>query len=401
MHIAVFSDYTFHSLGGIQTSLRAQCYELLQQGHQVTFVCPQPRTQTKGLNGLQLIGIPPVPFLLKGYEFVLPTNGATRRVVGQLQRLAPIDIVHCHTNMGVGIMAITVARKLNVPVVQTFHGREDIIAEKNTTLPRLTAWFFSSLHGLFMRHTVTDPAQGSCMSRKAWSIMLTHAQKANHIIVPSRHFLAVFREHGYAGPATVVPNGIEDAVVYRLASTKSALPAKPSVVWVGRLWPEKQPELFVQAAASLPQYDFVMCGDGILRAKIEKTMPKNLSLYTDRDQMSVLQTMKAATLFVHTSQNFDTQSMVLLEAIAAELPVIMMDENLRETVPAPGSVVVDGRAPALAAKIGELIADSNHLDIMRKHLRSLQPTILQSHRTREAITVYTRVIHEAKKHSRA
>ena len=46
MHIAVFTDYYLPTLGGVQTSIKAQKDTLEKAGHKVTIFCPLHQTST-------------------------------------------------------------------------------------------------------------------------------------------------------------------------------------------------------------------------------------------------------------------------------------------------------------------------------------------------------------------
>jgi glycosyltransferase involved in cell wall biosynthesis len=58
-------------------------------------------------------------------------------------------------------------------------------------------------------------------------------------------------------------------------------------------------------------------------------------------QQEVLDAMRASHLLVSTSFDFDNQPMVMLEAAASGLPVLLCDPDLGEIIPPGGGFVAD------------------------------------------------------------
>lgn len=390
MNIAVFSDYRLESLGGIQTSLRAQCDELHRQGHTVIIVCPRDVKHASSALPYSFVEVPALPIKLTGYEFVYPTKRMIENVTKTL-RFQNIDIIHAHTNMGIGIMALTVSRELGLPLVQTFHGREDVLAELARPLPIPRAWVMSRLHRHFVPHEdYIGSADDSYPARQAWTIMLSHARAADYVTAPTRHFLQLFLDRGMETSSQAISNGLSNSVVDALPSRQHFSPELSSVVWIGRLWPEKNPSLVVETAKLLPSVQFTMYGNGILYDELHRTAPSNLTIITTADQMACLQAMQHADALLHTSSNFESQSMVLLETIATSTPTVMVDEKLFESVPDDGALLAESNAHSLAAALRQL--DVGRRALMASAMYDARDRITQSYLTKQMLTVYNEAI---------
>src|SRR5699024_10771038 len=133
-------------------------------------------------------------------------------------------------------------------------------------------------------------------------------------------------------------------------------PGEPlRALWVGRLSPEKRPEVFVaavhQAGAGVQG---TMFGDGAARRAVARAAGgTSVRLRGPVPQADVLAEMRRSHLLVSSSLGFDNQPMVILEAIASGLPVLYADPDLAEVVPGGA-----GFAPATpdAAGLAEVLA---------------------------------------------
>lgn len=140
----------------------------------------------------------------------------------------------------------------------------------------------------------------------------------------------------------------------------------PWVTMVGRLVEQKNPALFVEAAAlvlrSYPMARFLIIGDGPLRPLVQDQVQRarltgsvRLLGYR-RDALDIL---AASSLFVLPSR-WEGLPFILLEAMARRVPVVATDcvgeaGLLRDGV--EGRIVPRGDASAMAAAVAALLAD--------------------------------------------
>jgi glycosyltransferase involved in cell wall biosynthesis len=161
-------------------------------------------------------------------------------------------------------------------------------------------------------------------------------------------------EHGRE-PSHVVPLGID---VDRYAGAHPALAADwPIVGTVGRLAPQKGHETLLAAARLVPEAQFVIVGDGELRAGLKRAAGENVHFTGERDDVPEL----LASFDVYAQPSlYEGLCVAVLEAQAAGVPVVATPVGgMRDTVvhEETGLVVPVGDARALAAEIERLLED--------------------------------------------
>lgn len=130
-------------------------------------------------------------------------------------------------------------------------------------------------------------------------------------------------------PGWVAPNALPLGEI-DAAPQADIRSGRPLVLFVGRLSPEKDPLLFVEAmkrVVSVVPAHAMICGRGPLQAEVERVRQANvaagyLSLAGYRDDVWSL--MKAAGAFVSTSV-FEGRPAAVIEAMAARCPVVLSD----------------------------------------------------------------------------
>lgn len=340
MRIALVTDYYLPTLGGVQTAVKAQREALLAAGHEVTVFCPLATPSED--SGIVALPISPV-FRPDGYPFTWPPRRATMLLTEEFRRRG-VEVVHTHSEMFAALAAIRAADVLGLPVVHTMHGRIDVYTAHVLPVPRLTTPLLAALHSRQVSHRGIRVAGDSGYTstrtaRTMWRLMLAQSRVAAHVIVPSAHFARKLVDQGISTPVSVLSNGLEPSVLHRVGSPAArtlATGERMRVMWVGRLSPEKRPEVFVEAARSFGSgVETRLYGEGGARRRLER-MGAPVTLQGAVPQAEILAEMRASHVLVSSSWDFDNQPMVLLEAIASGLPVVFCDPDLAEVVPRGG-----------------------------------------------------------------
>jgi glycosyltransferase involved in cell wall biosynthesis len=196
---------------------------------------------------------------------------------------------------------------------------------------------------------------------------------------------------------TVVYNAI-DLDRFRPAPEPRPAPA-PLVVMVGRLVKQKNPLLFVAAAAALrrrlPAARFRLIGDGPLRAEVERAaraagLDEALELTGERRDVETL--LPDADLFWLTS-DWEGLPNAVLEAMASGLPVVATDVGgTAELIDAgvEGYVIDAGDCDALVARSLEILADPDRHAHMRRAARARAMQFSGAAMARATAAVYAR-----------
>ncbi|MFZ2482163.1 MAG: glycosyltransferase, partial [Propioniciclava sp.] len=196
MRIALVSDYYLPTLGGVQTVVKAHREALTEAGHEVTVFAPLAEPSTDpGVVALPVSGV----FRPDGFPFAWPPAGVEDALRAEFASRR-VEVVHVHSEMFAALGGFGAARTLGLPVVQTMHGRVDVYTRHVLPMPALTTVLLAALHGRRLPHG--PPVRGGTpytrtrLARRMWRLMVSHANAADHVIVPSRHFAAKLLDQG-------------------------------------------------------------------------------------------------------------------------------------------------------------------------------------------------------------
>lgn len=318
MKVAIFSDSFYPELGGIQDSLASLGLEMSRRGHQVNFYVPQCSVKDFAIAKMPVKEIDlgenvkiirffslPVPSPTKQSRLVLPTRLRWREVA----KFKP-DIIHSHTFFGLGLEAIMAARSLKLPLVGTNHW---VITEFNNYCP------------------VGD----KLFSKLSLKYVVWYYNHCDFVSAPSRTVIKEMRQKGFYKSHQVVSNPIDLSIFKLINETKYKLKKEfnlspASIVYAGRLGKEKNVDVLIKAAALVKRHvlriNLAIAGHGSDEPRLRKLV-KSLSLETNVKFFGTLNKIKlnrlynASDIFTITSTS-ESQSMVLLQAMACGLPVI-------------------------------------------------------------------------------
>ena len=341
MRIVQFSDSYRPVVNGVATAV-----DLLAQGlrrqHEVTIVAPRHPKQTEAPHVVRYPGyIVPTQ---RDYPLAFPFS---RRTDARL-REEGFDLVHTHTPFALGVAGRRLARRLNVPLVGTYHTLYVEYAHYARPAPRgLTRWYLTGV------------------SRK-------YCQASDVVVVPTEPIAEVLRGYGVTRPIHVIPSGVDIELPQNVdrAAVRAKYGLPPDtlmVLYAGRVAQEKNLELLLDAFARVveqcPTAHLVLAGDGPTLPDL-KVRAQRLGI-TDRvaftgflghDELLPLYVAADVKAFASLT---DTQGLVLVEAKVAGLPAVSVDAY------GPSTIVrheVDGLlcpndAAAFAAALLRLLTD--------------------------------------------
>ena len=339
VQIALVTDYYLPTLGGVQTAVKSLREGLQRAGHEVTVFCPADEPSVDpGVVTLPISGV----FRPDGYPFAWPPR-RVREILRAEFAAREVEVVHTHSEMFAALSGVRVARELGLPVVHTMHGRIDVFTTSVLPAPTVTVPLLAWLHHRQVSHAgirveVQAPYTTSHLARRMWRLMVAQSRASDHVVVPSAHFAQKLAEVGVTTPTTVISNGVEPSVLEVVGepAVRELTPGEPlRVLWVGRLSPEKRPEVFVDAVRHAGDgVQATMFGDGTARRAVARAARGvAVRLGGSVPQSEVLAEMQRSHVLVSSSVDFDNQPMVILEAIASGLPVLYADPDLSEVVP--------------------------------------------------------------------
>ncbi|MFA5839694.1 MAG: glycosyltransferase [Candidatus Margulisiibacteriota bacterium] len=306
MKIAFFSNCYLPYLSGITISIKTLRESLEALGHEVFVVGPEyPNFKETDRHVLRL---PSIPAPYPGYRFVFPFSA---KVFKQLKE-EKIDIIHAHQPFGIGLSALYLSRKLQIPLVYTFHT-------------------------LFPRYVHNVPFVPSVISKAITVRYLRFfCNQVNAVIAPSTMVKRYLKILGVKKPIEVVPTGvnvgkIQDTRDKAQILSKHQIPNNSKILlFSGRISEEKNILFLIKAFPSIlekaPGTYLVLCGGGPKEAEYRKFAKQ----FTDRiifagqiPHTELTAYYQAADLFVYSSIS-ETQGLVLCEAKANGLPIVAL-----------------------------------------------------------------------------
>jgi glycosyltransferase involved in cell wall biosynthesis len=348
MRIAVFTDYFFPELGGIQDSIAITAGALGRRGHSIDIYAP--RYGAGDYRRVNATGREPDlgANVRVHRRLSLPFPSSTRQSRVALPSLlvlagwAKPDLIHTHSFFGLGLEALLAGTAQRIPVVGTNH----------TTIAG------------FGPHIPVSVA-------RAAAYVMWYYNRCDQVTAPSR---SVFAELGLGRlrpPHRVISNPIDiglftpaGAAERQRLSTRFGLTG-PTITYAGRLGAEKNIEVILPAVAALRDQgiaaDLAIAGHGA-HEPVLRTIAADLRI-AERvkfvgtlapDELARL--LQVSDIFAMMSTS-ETQSMALLQAMACGVAVVAANSRaLPEFVSPDNGVLVEPHDSArLAAAFADLL----------------------------------------------
>lgn len=399
MRIAIFTDlYEPWATGGIISSIKAQKTELERQGHEVIVFCPGFESRDK-----TVVTVPTHKMIrINGAVIAKRPSLVEKFVLEKFPDFASFDVVHVQYEASCSIAGVRLAKKFNLPLVQTMHGREDIAIATNVAHPvkYITASLLNGMHGICLKHTEKvnrDIYQAPTFTRaKMWTMMVNHANMADVVTAPSRHFADKLRHYGVEKPIVVVSNGVSNELARSEAEVRRLQDGDTlKMIWNSRVSKEKRMMPFLQTLTLLERpYILYVYGDGNELKQAEKFAQDNqlkVKFYGVAKREKIFERMRGVHMSVVVSYNFDVQPMTLLEAEAVGAPVLICDPALREVVARGGYLMADNPTPkGLAEVLNKMPAEK--IEQMSEVMLKNRENTAQEKQTEKMLAVYEKAI---------
>lgn len=311
LKIAMFTNNYLPYIGGVPISVDRLRRGLVRAGHQVKIIAPHYSNQDdRNQDVCRINSLLP----LSGKSEFKIANIFTPRMWREVKQFAP-DIIHVHHPFWLGWVGQVLGRMIGVPVVYTYHTRLEHYAH------------YVPLPGPLFRNVV------------AHTLVKRFANRCDAVIVPTSSAEEYLRTIGVRKPVHVQPTGIEykrfsEAIpADELRQMREALGLsqdKRVLVSISRLSKEKNIVFMFEAMQALRNrgcdFHLLVIGDGpdrdMLEEKIaELELQDNITLVGSVPPDQMARYCQMGDIFVFTSRS-ETQGMVILEAMAAGLPVV-------------------------------------------------------------------------------
>jgi glycosyltransferase involved in cell wall biosynthesis len=307
MKIGLFSDTYLPQINGVTTTVHWLREELERMGHEVYVFCPHYGRERPDP---RVVRLPSLPFLFhRESRVAFPTIPLrARRIMGEL------EAIHSHTPFSLGTLALWAARRARIPHVHTYH----------------------TLYVAY-RHYLPPPLRPP--RRMAEVLSAAFCNRCDAVTVESTPIRDELLRYGVRVPIHVFPFGVNLRLFSRPIQhdirADLSLPRDATLLlYVGRLAPEKNVHFLLRAfrevALRRPDVLLLMIGGGpaaedLVREAQQLGIAGQVIFpgYIGHDRL--VDYYRQCDLFVFASKT-ETQGLVVLEAMAAGLPVVAIPE---------------------------------------------------------------------------
>jgi 1,2-diacylglycerol 3-alpha-glucosyltransferase len=335
MKILLISDVYFPRVNGVSTSIRTFTEQLQKLGHTVHLIAPDYGQENNlKTNDEAWITRVPARSIYFDPEDKLMKYGEIIKLIPKLEQMH-FDLVHIHTPFIAHFAGLKIAKKLGLPVLETYHT------------------FFED----YLHHYLPWIPKSAAKSLARF-ISKKQCNQLDAIIAPSQPMLDVLRSYGVSVPAEVIATGLQDNSFAEADGDafrqKYNIPlGKQMLLYVGRVAHEKNIGFLLKVIKRLslqqPEILFVITGEGPAEHSLHQQVKafgieKNVQFigYLDREN-ELNACYKAADIFVFASKS-ETQGLVLLEAMAQATPVVAIAEL------GTASILVEGQGAHIATE---------------------------------------------------
>ncbi|MBQ9071652.1 MAG: glycosyltransferase family 4 protein [Bacilli bacterium] len=327
MRIGIFTDTYPPYINGVSTSIQMLENALRKKGHKVFIVTVNPDDMTYKIesNG-RIIRIPGIPTGI--YDYRLTTLYPIKAV--NAIKEWNLDIIHTHTEFGIGTFARVIGKQFDIPVVHTYH----------------------TMYEDYVHYITKGYFDGPSKKIVEYLTKFYCDKTIEELIVPTKKTYDLFKEkYKYDRNVHIIPTGIEIERFYKekmntekLESLRNKLNINKDdilVLFVGRIAQEKSVDFLINNHKELVKRNknckLLIVGDGPDLEKYKKLAKKNKIesniIFTGKvawDEIPLYYNI--ANIFV-TASHTETQGLTVIEAMASSLPVVALnDESFNTTV---------------------------------------------------------------------
>ena len=319
MRIGLFTDTYTPDINGVVSSIVTLQKELEKNGHEVYVITNHKAARMKREgNVLRLPGLELK--WLYGYKLSTPFHFSARDEIAKMN----LDIIHVHTEFGVGMFGRIVAKYLNIPVVTTYH-----------TMYEDYTHYINRL----------DIEEVDVVSKKfvsAFSRAISDSAQA--VISPSEKTKETLQNYGVKTPIYVIPTGLNfeqfnrqnlDLDKVQEIRKEYGLAKDDFVItFVGRIAPEKSIDIPIEGFRYVtnPKIKLLIVGGGPQLEELKQLVKSyNLEdkvIFTDKKTREEVPYYYACSDCFVSASLTETQGMTYIEALASELAVFARPDDV-------------------------------------------------------------------------
>lgn len=319
MRIAMLTNNYKPFIGGVPISIERLSQGLRNLGHEVYIFAPTYENQEDE------------PYVLRYKSFKKKLKGNMTipntfdSKIEATFALLNFDIIHVHHPVLCGDLATYLGRKYNIPVAYTYHTRYEQYLHYME--------LFNKWEYLFPKSELLNRVKNQFVP----AVIKKFAQQCDIIFAPTPLMQTTLENMGVTTPIEILPTGINPKFFKKDLNNISKIretylgDKKFLFCSVSRLSDEKNISFIIRGLCQLKEtygnyFRMLLIGDGPLKAELESqvatlNLTENVVFIPSVSNDLIGDYYRACDLFLFASQS-ETQGIVLLEAMAASIPVV-------------------------------------------------------------------------------
>ena len=367
----VSNNYTPYS-GGVVSAIQLLCDRLINEGHEIQLI-------TLDFDA-HLQDPPHVTRIPSYYTFDYRMNRMAiprtpkKSLRHRIHSFKP-DIIHVHHPFLLGFWAVSIAKKLNIPTVFTYHTRYEDYSHYVPLLPaKMARWIIKDRVNIF-------------------------CSMVHSIIVPTQSLKDELQKSGISTLIEVIPTALP--MTFFSSNKEKTLNERINLLTVSRFTPEKNIYFLLELFKTLDpkKYFFTLVGYGpleeLLRTYAHQVCgisQENIRFIIKPEKKELHQIYQSSDLFLFASKT-ETQGLVLAEALAYALPLVALK------APGANDAIMHGFNGYLAEDsdqmkkyIEDIVSDKEKYLAFSANALSKAQAYLPDHWIQKIIKLYHRLI---------
>lgn len=321
LNIGIFTDVYYPSISGVVVAVDTLRKTLEKEGHKVYIITmnndPKSHKYIKKGNVLMIPGIP-IGIYDYSLNFLYPF-----KAVNYIKKLN-LDIIHAHTEFGMGLLAKIMSKKLDIPLVHTYHTiyEESVDYVTKGWFPNTSKKILKTYMKSYFSKTVKE--------------VITPTKKSKDFLKNTYHLKQNIN---------IIPNGI-DTEKFNIKNLKSSKLEKLRktynlnkddfvITWVGRLGYEKRIDVLIEGFKIINQKykntKLLIVGGGPEEEKL-KELSRNLNIsdnviFTGKTDYNDVPYYYNLSNVLASASHYETQGLTLMEAFSAKIPVVVVNDK--------------------------------------------------------------------------
>ena len=324
MRIGLFTDAYPPFINGVATSVLMLKQGLEKMGHKVYVVTVNDESfsykETEGV-----LKIPSIPIGIMNFR----QSGIYPLRALKIIKRWNLDVIHTHTEFSIGTFARLIAKQYNIPLVHTYH----------------------TMYEEYIYYITKGYFDGASKKLVEYLTLFLCDKTVEELIVPTKKTYDLFKEkYKVKRDVHIIPSGIDVTRFYKeninlltISSLRRELNIKKDdfiILYLGRIAKEKSIDFLInnlkEIRKKVPKARMIIVGDGPdvndLVMLAHKNKLDNHVTFTGKVPWSeVPKYYQLANVFV-TASKTETQGLTVIEAMAAEKPVVAIKDESFELV---------------------------------------------------------------------